>query len=34
MPIGCQSAELATRGHLTDSGKAHVASAIQKMLGR
>ncbi len=28
------AAELARRGHLTGSGKPHVASAIQKMLGR
>jgi len=28
------SAELAARGHVTGSGKAHVASAVQKMLGR
>jgi DNA invertase Pin-like site-specific DNA recombinase len=28
------AAELAERGHLTGSGKPHVASAIQKMLGR
>ena len=28
------SAELASRGHVTGSGKPHVASAIQKMLGR
>jgi DNA invertase Pin-like site-specific DNA recombinase len=28
------AAELAVRGHLTGSGKSHIASAIQKMLGR
>jgi DNA invertase Pin-like site-specific DNA recombinase len=28
------SADLAARGHVTGSGKPHVASAIQKMLGR
>ena len=28
------AAELAVRGHLTSNGKPHVASAIQKMLGR
>jgi DNA invertase Pin-like site-specific DNA recombinase len=28
------AAELAARGHVTGSGKLHVASAIQKMLGR
>ncbi|MGO9400239.1 MAG: recombinase family protein [Xanthobacteraceae bacterium] len=28
------AAELAARGHLTGSGKQHVASAVQKMLGR
>jgi DNA invertase Pin-like site-specific DNA recombinase len=28
------SAELASRGHTTGTGKPHVASAIQKMLGR
>jgi DNA invertase Pin-like site-specific DNA recombinase len=28
------AAELATRGHVTGSGRQHVASAIQKMLGR
>jgi DNA invertase Pin-like site-specific DNA recombinase len=28
------AAELATQGHVTRSGKAHVASAIQKMLGQ
>ena len=28
------AAELAVRGHVTGSGKPHVASAIQKMLGR
>jgi DNA invertase Pin-like site-specific DNA recombinase len=28
------AAELAARGHVTGSGKPHVASAIQKMLGR
>jgi hypothetical protein len=28
------AAELAVRGHLTGSEKPHVASAIQKMLGR
>jgi DNA invertase Pin-like site-specific DNA recombinase len=28
------AAELAARGHLTGRGKPHVASAIQKMLGR
>jgi len=28
------SAVLAERGHVTGSGKPHVASAIQKMLGR
>ena len=27
------AAELAWRGHLTGSGKPHVASAVQKMLG-
>jgi hypothetical protein len=26
--------EIAARGHLTDGGKPHVASAVQKMLGR
>jgi DNA invertase Pin-like site-specific DNA recombinase len=28
------AAELAARGHVTGSGKQHVASAVQKMLGR
>jgi hypothetical protein len=28
------SATLAAEGHVTGSGKPHVASAIQKMLGR
>jgi DNA invertase Pin-like site-specific DNA recombinase len=28
------AAELAARGHVTSGGKPHVASAIQKMLGR
>jgi len=28
------SAELAAQGHVTGSGKHHVASAVQKMLGR
>lgn len=28
------AAELATQGHVTRSGKAHVASAVQKMLGQ
>ena len=28
------SAELAVQGHVTGSGKHHVASAVQKMLGR
>jgi DNA invertase Pin-like site-specific DNA recombinase len=28
------AAELEARGHVTSSGKPHVASAIQKMLGR
>jgi len=27
------SAELANRGHVTRTGKPHVASAVQKMLG-
>jgi DNA invertase Pin-like site-specific DNA recombinase len=27
------AAELASRGHVTASGRPHVASAIQKMLG-
>jgi len=28
------AAELATQGHVTRTGKPHVASAVQKMLGR
>jgi hypothetical protein len=33
-PIGKIAAELAARGHVTGSGRPHVASAIQKMLNR